>query len=204
MGKPVHASSISAGAISASNASFSANRQYRWWLHRQWTLGLGLLLFIGLNPSRADGKRDDPTLRRLQAFAKSWGYQELLVVNLFGRISPHPSALQRASDPVGVDNDKVLQVCFERWACDPQMDLWCGWGVSGGRGPRARDVLRMLQPLSRQRQMICPNSDGPLSLALTQSGEPRHPLYAPRQSTLSPFHWAETRAIRHPEAITTD
>ena len=204
MGRQVRASSTSADVISASNASFSDNRQYRWWLHRQWTFGLGLLLFIGLNPSRADGERDDPTLRRLQAFAKSWGYQELLVVNLFAQISPHPSALQRASDPVGVENDKVLQVCFERWARDPQMDLWCGWGVSGGRGPRARDVLHTLQPLSRQRQVHCPNAKGPLSLALTQTGEPRHPLYAPRQSTLSPFHWAETRAIRHPESITTD
>ena len=204
MGRQVRASSTSADVISGSNASFSDNRQYRWWLHRQWTFGLGLLLFIGLNPSRADGERDDPTLRRLQAFAKSWGYQELLVVNLFARISPHPSALQRASDPVGVKNDKVLQVCFERWARDPQMDLWCGWGMSGGRGPRARDVLHTLQPLRRQRQVHCPNAKGPLSLALTQTGEPRHPLYAPRQSTLSPFHWAETRAIRHPESITTD
>ena len=204
MGRQVRASSTSADVISASNASFSDNRQYRWWLHRQWTFGLGLLLFIGLNPSRADGERDDPTLRRLQAFAKSWGYQELLVVNLFARISPHPSALQRASDPVGVENDKVLQVCFERWARDPQMDLWCGWGMSGGRGPRARDVLHTLQPLRRQRQVHSPNAKGPLSLALTQTGEPRHPLYAPRQSTLSPFHWAETRAIRHPESITTD
>lgn len=204
MGRQVRASSTSADVISASNASFSDNRQYRWWLHRQWTFGLGLLLFIGLNPSRADGERDDPTLRRLQAFAKSWGYQELLVVNLFARISPHPSALQRASDPVGVENDKVLQVCFERWARDPQMDLWCGWGMSGGRGHRACDVLHALQPLRRQRQVHCPNAKGPLSLALTQTGEPRHPLYAPRQSTLSPFHWAETRAIRHPESITTD
>ena len=204
MGRQVRASSTSADVISASNASFSDNRQYRWWLHRQWTFGLGLLLFIGLNPSRADGERDDPTLRRLQAFAKSWGYQELLVVNLFARISPHPSALQRASDPVGVENDKVLQACFERWARDPQMDLWCGWGMNGGRGPRARDVLHALQPLRRQRQVHCPNAKGPLSLALTQTGEPRHPLYAPRQSTLSPFHWAETRAIRHPDAITTD
>ena len=204
MGRQVRASSTSADVISASNASFSDNRHYRWWLHRQWTFGLGLLLFIGLNPSRADGERDDPTLRRLQAFAKSWGYQELLVVNLFARISPHPSALQRASDPVGVENDKVLQVCFERWACDPQVDLWCGWGVNGGRGLRARDVLRKLQPLSCQRRIHCPNSQGPLSLALTRSGQPRHPLYAPRQSTLCPFRWAETGAIRHPESITTD
>jgi hypothetical protein len=76
--------------------------------------------------------------------------------------------------------------------------------VNGGRGLRARDVLRKLQPLSCQRRIHCPNSHGPLSLALTRSGQPRHPLYAPKQSTLSPFRWAETGAIRHPELITMD
>jgi hypothetical protein len=75
--------------------------------------------------------------------------------------------------------------------------------VNGGRGLRARDVLRKLQPLSCQRRIHCPNSQGPLSLALTRSGQPRHPLYAPRHSTLSTFRWAETGAIRHPESITT-
>jgi hypothetical protein len=76
--------------------------------------------------------------------------------------------------------------------------------VNGGRGLRARDVLCKLQPLSSQRRIHCPNSQGPLSLELTRSGQPRHPLYANRYSTLSPFRWAETGAIRHPESTTTD
>jgi hypothetical protein len=32
------------------------------------------VMFIGLNPSIADGETDDPTIRRCKAFVRSWGY----------------------------------------------------------------------------------------------------------------------------------
>ena len=54
----------------AGAARISACGRYRWWLERRWHRGQPMLLFIGLNPSRADGLRDDPTLRRLQGFAQ--------------------------------------------------------------------------------------------------------------------------------------
>ena len=34
---------------------------YRWWLRRSWPSGRGTVVFIGLNPSAADGRRNDPT-----------------------------------------------------------------------------------------------------------------------------------------------
>ena len=54
-------------------AAFSRCGRYRWWLRRQWREEAATLLFIGLNPSSADGSRDDPTLRRLIGFAGAWG-----------------------------------------------------------------------------------------------------------------------------------
>jgi hypothetical protein len=66
--------------------------------------------------------------------------------------------------------------------------------VNGGRGLRARDVLRKLQPLSCQRRIHCPNSQGPLSLALTRSGQPRHPLYAPKAIDPMPFSLGRDRS----------
>ena len=87
MARPAAESWISPASISVSeagsDAGFSADGHYRWWLRRSWPGGHGTLLFIGLNPSAADGRRDDPTLRRLIGFGRGWGYSALVVLNLF-------------------------------------------------------------------------------------------------------------------------
>ena len=131
-----------------------------------------MVLFIGLNPSRADGERDDPTLRRLQGFARNWGYGGLEVLNLFARISASPAALRRCEDPVGPDNDRWLE---QRLSALPAGGaVWLGWGNGGAwceRDQRVRALLfRVLKP-----------TEGPrlLTLGLTASGQPRHPLYVP-------------------------
>ncbi len=82
-------------AIVRGTAAFSPCGQYRRWLKRLWQPAAPRLIFIGLNPSRADGQRDDPTLRRLVGFAQRWGYGSLEVLNLFARISPSPPVLRR-------------------------------------------------------------------------------------------------------------
>ena len=177
-------------STSASDAVISEDGHYRWWLCRSWEQGEGLLLFIGLNPSRADGDRDDPTLRRLIGFARRWGYRELLVLNLFARISPSPAALRRVKDPVGSRNDAVLEQCCSCWTQRPDWDLWCGWGVSGCWRHRDQDLRSLLLPLMAERQRCHPSASGLLSIDLTRGGHPRHPLYSPSQSTLKPFAWA--------------
>ena len=199
MARPAPGFSLSAASTSASEALISEDGHYRWWLRRRWDQGEGLLLFIGLNPSRADGNRDDPTLRRLIGFARGWGYRELLVLNLFARISPSPAALRRVQDPVGARNDAVLEQWCSRWAQLPDWDLWCGWGVGGSWRHRDQAVRSRLLPLMAERQRCLAAASGPLTIALTRGGHPRHPLYAPSQSALKPFAWAEAQIIRHPE-----
>ncbi|HJM80481.1 MAG TPA: DUF1643 domain-containing protein, partial [Prochlorococcaceae cyanobacterium Fu_MAG_72] len=66
-----------------SEASFSPCGHYRWWLKRRLGKSSRTLLFVGLNPSKASALDDDPTLRRILGFCRSWGYGRLLVVNLF-------------------------------------------------------------------------------------------------------------------------
>ena len=94
---------------SAGRAVFSPCGRYRWWLERVWEGEGASLLFIGLNPSRADAHQDDPTLRRLMGFARRWGFSGLEVLNLFGGIAVHPAALKAWSDPVGADNDDWIR-----------------------------------------------------------------------------------------------
>ena len=201
MARPVSGSLIFAELSSASEARFSADGLQRLWLIRRWSAGNRTLLFIGLNPSRADQRRDDPTLRRLIGFGHSWGYDALVVVNLFARISPSPAALLRCADPIGPEADAALLRWSARWARTEAWDLWCGWGNGGCRWQRDRQVRELLDPLLSSRSRGFPRSAGPLSLGCTKRGHPRHPLYASKESTLQPFVWAGSASIRHPEVI---
>lgn len=201
--RPVNGFSRCAADISASDAGFSRDGLYRWWLKRVFSPGDRTIVFVGLNPSRADAANDDPTLRRLMGFARQWGYHKLVVLNLFGWISPSPAVLLRARDPIGACNDAVLDHWLATWAATPTVDLWCGWGVNGGRFQRSGQVLQRLQQHLPQRRCCAPGSPEPLMLGLTASGHPRHPLYVPKQATAVPFRWAQTEVIRHPESTLT-
>jgi hypothetical protein len=166
-------------------AAFSPCGRYRWWLERVWDPGGSRLLFIGLNPSRADHRRDDPTLRRLIAFAAGWGYGGLEVLNLFARVSPDPAALARDADPEGGANlawiRRRLRARDRRdhraGAGEPPALIWLGWGNGGRRLGQDERVLELLAP--RRPLLVC--------LGLTACGAPLHPLYRPAASLLRPY-----------------
>jgi hypothetical protein len=161
------------------DAAFSPCRHYRWWLRRQWQPRLPPLVFIGLNPSRADAERDDPTLRRIVGFARQWGFGSVTVLNLFARISPSPALLRRAADPVGPDNDLWLQEALNgptnHVAHGRRAAIWLGWGNRGAWRGRDRQVLELVG-----QSLVAEPSLGHrlLCLGLTAQGQPRHPLYA--------------------------
>jgi len=159
--------------FTTADAAFSTCRRYRWWLRRQWQPQRPTLVFVGLNPSRADAERDDPTLRRLVGFARQWGYGSLLVLNLFARISPSPAVLMRCSDPVGPENDRWLL-----WTLGlGPAAIWLGWGNRGALDGRDRTVLTLLN-----RALSCASvgtTPELLCLGWTAAGQPRHPLYVP-------------------------
>lgn len=93
----------------AAEARFSRCGRYRWWLRRRWRPAAPTLVFLGLNPSSADGQNNDPTLRRLIGFAGSWGYGAVEVLNLFSWISTDPLGLRQAAEPVGHRTDAWIR-----------------------------------------------------------------------------------------------
>jgi len=135
---------------------------YRYSLWREWNIDAPKLVFIMLNPSKADAYIDDPTLRRCIGFAKSWGFGSLTVINLFAYRSTKPSELRQVNDPVGSQNDRYLKKAIK--SADKVV---VAWGNNGKLMQRDRMVLDLLSIYNVQ----------PYCLGTTKTGYPRHPLY---------------------------
>lgn len=115
-----------------------------------------------LNPSLADAKIDDPTIRRCIGFAKREGAGGLIVVNLYAFRETRPDALRRAKNPIGPRNRGTLMEAA-RNAGKSGLPLICAWGAHGD-GSEAIELFRRAGA-----RLAC--------LGKTASGGPRHPLY---------------------------
>jgi len=152
------------------NATLSDCGTYRYWLNRHWGEGTAVVNFIMLNPSTADHKEDDPTIRRCINFAKLWGYDGLEVTNLFAFRATDPKELKTAADPIGPLNDQHI----EDTARKAELVI-CGWGTHGGLNNRQAHVMKLLSGISLG------------ALKQTKAGFPGHPLYLKSSSKPQPF-----------------
>ncbi len=170
-------------------ALFSSCKLYRWALKRNIQSVNRTLLFIGLNPSKGNSYYDDPTIKRLRQFCLIFGYGNLIILNLFARVTKSPKLLRTCFDPIGEENDKVLDYNALTWSKNSLWDLCFGWGRNGGLFKRDFEVMRLLSPHFVNRSIFCKGSLGPLAFGLNTSGSPRHPLYLPSTSKLKPYDW---------------
>lgn len=150
-------------------AEISGDGRFRYLLSRSWIGDGRTVTFIGLNPSTADARQDDPTIRRCVGFAKCLGASTLLMVNLFGYRSTDPRALLTAEDPVGPDNDAWLERAVKQ--SDVAIAAWGNGGSLLNRGQRvAHTFAGRLQ-----------------ALELTKGGMPKHPLYIRQSARPVPY-----------------
>lgn len=160
------------------SALLSDDELYRFLLTREWEPGKRSLVSIGLNPSTADAKIDDPTIKKEVKFARAWGCGSLIKVNLFAWRSTDPSVLPGLSDPVGKDNDcYILEATRKRHAEAPLPMILCAWGNGGELHERGLKVTRMLSGMGRE--LLC--------LTKNKNGEPAHPLYQRDDSKPIPY-----------------
>ena len=146
------------------SAYVSADLQYRYRLDRTWNRKRGWVLFVMLNPSRADGLKDDHTITQCMHFARGWGYGGLVVANLFAYRSPRPEALLEVDDPVGPENDATLAALR-----DAHGMTICAWGNNGRLMGRDEAVFNLLT--AGGRPVHC--------LKVTGNGNPYHPRNVP-------------------------
>ena len=149
---------------SPTGAVLSDDGQYRYRLWRTWDPELPTCLFIMLNPSTADERQDDPTIRRCLGFAKQWGYGRLLVGNLFALRATGPQKLRQHPEPTGgSENDDTIMAMHE----EANFTV-AAWGVHGAHLRRTKPLKAMLSNMPWRSVY---------HLGLTKSGHPRHPLY---------------------------
>jgi len=147
-------------------AMISDDGKYRYFLSRTWGSDGKVVTFIGLNPSTADAKQNDPTVLKCIRFARSWGATKLLMVNLFAYRSSSPRDLRQVANPVGADNDAWIMRAVK------EADIVvAAWGNNGSYLGRANEVTKRFH-LRLQ------------ALRITKQGMPGHPLYIPADAKL--------------------
>lgn len=170
-------------------AEFSECERYRYRLWRHWARGLPVACFIGLNPSTADERKLDNTLRRIKGFAQSWGCGGFEMLNLFGYRATDPEDMLRQEDPVGAGNDRAIRLtvqhCSYVVAC---------WGENGAFRGRSSQVLWAIRKTISKHSVYCLGLTRPVPGGLdpkTKYPQPRHPLYIKKAVEAFPIPWSQ-------------
>lgn len=172
-------------------ATLSGDRTRRYLLWRPTgARGGATCTFVMLNPSTADERDNDATVRRCVNYARGWGYSMLKIVNLWSYRTAHPSELKRMVEQGGVEHVRnimagkpgggvdIENVNHVRLACSEQGTLVvCAWGAHGSFLGRDAYVAHVLE------------SDGVVlhALEFTKSGAPKHPVRL--RKDLQPVQW---------------
>ncbi len=122
-------------------------------------------LFVMLNPSTADGDKDDPTIRRCVGFAKREKYDRVDVVNMYAYRATNPKVVLGMTgdgDPIGRRNQEIVQAAADRAGL-----VIVAWGVYGAHIGHDETVLGWLVDCGKP--LYC--------LGKSKNGQPLHPLH---------------------------
>ena len=172
-------------SIAIPGATFSEpDRKYRYTLTRVLTEREDTrpLCIIGLNPSTADERNDDPTIRREVGFANRGSYTSLRKANLFGLRSTDPlvllSTTQLGRDPIGIANNAAILAC----ARDATLVV-AAWGTNANRILRELIETRALEVQS----LLSDYGIRLFCFGTNKGGSPKHPLYLSAKTEIVPW-----------------
>lgn len=168
-------------------AVLSEDGKYRYSLTRIWDESKPIVMWVMLNPSKANADFDDPTIRKCVGFASSWGYGGIAVFNLFSYVSPFLEDLLTVEYLIK-DFQKYYSE-FDRLH-DMSEIMVLAWGNDNLIRRLAKTRNMILKP--RQGGRVANHTEMMLNLpkykkarylALSKYGVPKHPLYLPYSLT---------------------
>ena len=146
------------------SAIFSECGRYRYALERPLVLSPRFwLLWVGLNPSTAGAENNDATVSCMIRFTRDFGYDGLLLANMYAYRATQPRELWRAPgyDRIGPMADEHLNNLARR-----ADDIVVCWGANANRDPTRVGHVKTL--LRRHHELH--------TLGFTKGGHPVHPL----------------------------
>lgn len=159
------------------DAVFSDDGVYRHWLMRDWAethfsswKNLIFILWIGMNPSTAEGNVDDPTIRKEIKFSKRLGHTRYVKCNVMDYRSTNPKLLPRV-DAISSINRKTI-----RWFAKRANMIVCCWGKLP---PLFQGTVDRIVYDLKAYDLWCLGTNG--------NGSPKHPLYLPDNTSLIRF-----------------
>lgn len=144
--------------------------------HNLYRFALGKLskktLFIfGINPSTANDKEPDPTMKQVMAFADKHGYTSFMMFNIYPLRETAPDLLPDRPDLQMVK--KNTEIIWDIISKQPQADIWLAWGENiDKRNYLWSSWLEIYNKLKNHKNIHWFTLDKLLSC-----GHPRHPLY---------------------------
>ncbi len=156
-------------------AVFSACGKNRYWLRRNLTGRADRhVLWIMMNPSRADETSNDATTTMTTNISRRHGYDIHGVVNLSAVIEPDSTKLTATDGAVDAVNDLAIRRALD-WIRRQRGDVVIAWGASPHLRHREALVLARL----RRRKLLC--------LGHNSDGSPRFPRAIKRDVELTAF-----------------
>lgn len=147
--------------------------KYRYLLRRTWDHSKPRALLIMLNPSTADARQDDATIRSCVRLLTGLGYGSMEVVNVFAWRATKPTDLPRFTEAVGPKNPDTIDGAIGR--CDVVIVAWGANSMAMEYGKQIISTVRASRPA-----VYC--------FGKTQAGAPKHPLYIKSGTPLEAFH----------------
>lgn len=150
-------------------AEFSKCGTYRYALWRIWDIKLPMGMLIGLNPSTANKKMNDPTITRLgskNGLMRANGFGGMFMTNLFAQVTPYPEMLEVTEKGVSVNDEWLQEVNLH---CETVIFCWGNFKVKG------RDL---------EMKEMFPSA---MCFGKNRNGSPKHPLYLKADTKLVNF-----------------
>jgi hypothetical protein len=165
-------------------AVISDDRRYRYALWRETGAGTsGTVLFVMLNPSTADEEVPDKTMTRCVGFARDWNYRRMAIGNLWPLRATNWGELRwQGKYPAGEESCGIeghaphsRNDCWTRRLAEEASMVVAAWGANAPKvHPDREKFVRLL--LQEYGPIYC--------LGTTKGGQPRHPLYLPKDTEL--------------------